>query len=143
MAANTSPRFTGRGDFQGSVTVTAANTSKDLTSGALNLVYTAPTDGGYVDGVIAMPLGSNVATVARLFLNNGSTTNTATNNMMIGQENLPATTNSETTALFKIWIPIPRNLQDIVAGHRLYVLLGTAVIGGWAFSASAQKWATA
>lgn len=139
MAANTAPRYSGMSDFQGSITVTAANTSKDLTSGTINLLYTSPTDGALVDGVLAMPLGTNVATVARVFLNNGGATATADNQAMIAQATLPATTNSEVAALLPIWIPIPRRYQDVKATHRLYVLLGTAVAAGWEFSAAASK----
>ncbi|MGL5936365.1 MAG: hypothetical protein ACRCZI_12190, partial [Cetobacterium sp.] len=139
MAANNAPRYTGMSDFQGSITVTAANTSKDLTSGTINLLYTAPTDGALVTGVLAMPLGTNVATVARLFLNNGGATGTADNQVMVHQVSLPATTNSETAALLPVWIPIPRQFQDIKATHRLYVLLGTTVTAGWEFAAAASK----
>lgn len=139
MATNKQPRFASAGDFQGSVTVTVANTTKDGTGGAPALLYTAPADGGLVEGIAAMPLGTNVASVARVFLNNGATLATATNNMMIQQVSLPATTNSETGALLPMWIPIPRPFQDMVAGHRLYVTIGTSVAAGWAFSAAAQK----
>src|ERR1043165_3486191 len=99
MAVNHDPRFTGISDFQGSVTITTANTTKNGTGGSPDLIYTAPTDGSLVTGVIAMPLGTNATSVARLFLNNGSTLATATNNLMVAQVSLPATTNSETAAI--------------------------------------------
>jgi len=143
MAVNTAPRFTGTADFQGSKTIVTANTTKDGTGGAPDLIYTAPADGGLVEGVVCMPLGTNTASVARLFLNNGLTLATASNNMMIGQISLPATTNSEVAALLALWIPIPRAMQDMVATHRLYVTIGTTVAAGWAFSASCQKFAAA
>lgn len=136
MAYNTNPRFTGIADFQGSVTVTTANTTKDATSGSPALLYTAPTDGSLVAGVIAQPNGTNTASVARLFLNNGSTPNTATNNIMVAQVSLPATTNSEVAAIPTIWIPIPRAFQDMKATHRLYVTIGTTVAAGWQFAAA-------
>lgn len=138
MAVNHDPRYTGIADFQGSVTVTTANTTKDATSGSPALLYTAPTDGALVSGVIAMPIGSNTASVARLFLNNGSTPNTATNNQMIAQVSLPATTNSEVAAIPTLWIPIPRGFQDMKATHRLYITIGTTVAAGWMFAAASS-----
>jgi hypothetical protein len=75
-----------------------------------------------------MPLGTNVATVLRLFLNNGATTATASNNSMIDQIGIPATTNTEVAALtpyaFPLTIPIP-------AGYRLYVTCATVVAAGF------------
>lgn len=142
MAANTSPRFTGRGDPQWTTTaVLAANTTKDMTSGTIYLIYTAPTDGGIVDSIIAQPLGTNVATVLRLWLNNGSTTATAGNNSYVGQWTLPATTNSETAAIVSIILPLPRFLQDVPSTYRLYATVGTAVASGWQLTANAARFA--
>ena len=142
MAANTTPRFTGAANPQWTITpVLAANTTKDLSAGTSYLIYTAPTDGGYVDSVSAQPLGTNVATVLRLWLNNGSTTATAANNAYIGQWTLPATTNSEVAALTSMVLPLPRFLQDVPAGYRLYATVGTVVAAGWQLTANAAKWA--
>jgi hypothetical protein len=122
--------------------VTAANTDKTLVTGAAALIYTAPTDGALVTGILAMPLGTNVASVARLFLNNGGVLTTASNNAMISQISLPATTNTEVAALTPLWIPIPRLMQDLKATYRLYITIGTAVAAGWQFTAAASRWAT-
>lgn len=134
------PRFTAEADSQWAAAITAANTAKDMASGTVNLIYTAPTGGALVTGVLAMPLGTNVASVARLFLNNGGATTTPANNILIGQLSLPATTNTETGALPALIIPVPKGFQDIAATHRLYVLLGTAVAAGWQFGAMASAW---
>ena len=141
MTVNHDPRFTGVADFQGSVTVTAANTTKDGSGGSPALLYTAPADGALVQGVIAQPNGTNVASVARLFLNNGSTLATPANTIMIAQVSLPATTNSEVAAIPTVWIPIPRAFQDVKAGHKLYVTIGTTVAAGWQFAAAASGFA--
>lgn len=134
------PRFTALPDMQIGVTITAANTAKDCASGTVNLIYTSPTGGSWLSGVMAMPLGTNTASVARLFLNNGSATTTATNNCLISQVSLPATTNTEVAGLSPLMLPIPRALQDMTVGYRLYVLLGTAVSAGWQFTPMASKW---
>ena len=48
MAANTAPIYSRLADFQFVVAALAANTTKDLTSGTIYLVFTADaTNGGY------------------------------------------------------------------------------------------------
>jgi hypothetical protein len=130
MPANTAPIFSEVPAVAWG-TVTAANTAKDGT-GTLATIFTAGVEGSYVQKVIAQPLGTNVASVARIFLNNGLTNGTAANNTMIGQIGLAATTNTEIAALtgaeLNLNIAIP-------AGHRIMVALGTAVSAGWAFTA--------
>lgn len=131
MATNTDPIFTGTPDNQWSATITAANTAKDGT-GTVNLLYTAGVDGGFVGMIGAKPKGTNVASVARFFLNNGSDPTVAANNMMLGEMTLPATTLSEVAALIELGYPVFRNIK---ASHRIYVTLGTAVAAGWQFNA--------
>lgn len=144
MPANTRPRFTGLADPQFlNVAGTAANTTKDLTSGTTYLVYTSPTDGGLIDFIRLTPLGTNVATVCRVWLNNGSATTTATNNVMIDQRSLPATTNTETAAIAIFDIPLRGLLGDIKAGYRVYLTFGTAVAAGYAVMVASSKWASA
>ena len=72
MPANTSPIYTRVGDIQGGVTLTTA--SADYTGqGVLNsIVYQAdPTNGGYIQRLRFKALGTNVATVARIYVNEG------------------------------------------------------------------------
>ena len=144
MAANISPRFSGKAHIEASTVVTAANTAKDGT-GTVNTIYTATTDGGLVRGVWAHPQGTNVATVCRLFFNNGGTNATATNNIPGPTYSLPATTLSETanTAMSPIFIAFPGALADIPATWKINVVLGTAVAAGWQFMVSGPNWSTA
>ena len=112
--------------------VTAANIAKDGT-GTVNTVFTAEaTSGSYVQKLIVRPLGTNVASVLRVFLNNGLTNVTATNNVLIGEVGLPATTVSEVAALAGLEVPL--NIP-IPPGFKINVTLGTAVIGGYAVTA--------
>jgi len=72
MPANTSPIYTKVGDIQGGITLTTA--AADYTGqGVANVVlYQADADnGGYVQRVRFKALGTNVATVARFYVNSG------------------------------------------------------------------------
>ena len=142
MTTNYQPRFTGVGDSTIGVALTTGNTTKDGTAGT-TLLYTAPTDGALVTGFMAMPLGTNVASVLRIFLNNGSTNGTAANNCMVAQVSLPATTNSEVAALAPVWVPLPRQFQDVKATYGFYGVVGTTVAAGWMVTPAASKFATA
>lgn len=137
MPANTNPIFILIADNQWPANMTAANTAKDGT-GTVSTIFTADaTNGGYVNKVIVMPLGTNVATVVRIFMNNGSTNATAANNTMIAQVTISATTNTETAALPAIEIPI--NLA-LAPGYKLNAVLGTAISAGVAVSAHGGKY---
>ena len=64
------------------------------------LVHTADaTNGSIVYGIIFKAIGTNTASVARIFQNNGSSNGTATNNNFIGELSLPATTTTNTAAV--------------------------------------------
>ena len=137
MAANTQPIFTASADTQWSVSATTANTTKDLSSGTSYLIFTAGPDGGYVQRMRFRPLGTNVATVARIFINNGSSTTVATNNALWDEISLAATTLSETSALSTYEIPLNFALP---AGYKLYATLGTAVAAGYTITCIGGKY---
>lgn len=132
MPANTTPIFTRLGDIQWAVSaVTAANTTTDLTSGTIYLVFTADsTNGGYVQRIRFRTLGTNSnATVARIWINNGSTTATAANNILWDELTLPATTVSQTAAQPNYELPLNFALP---VSYRIYVTVGTApTSAGW------------
>ncbi|HKQ24081.1 MAG TPA: hypothetical protein VJT81_06530 [Burkholderiales bacterium] len=117
---------------------TAANTALDGT-GTTALIATAPavTGGGaLVERVRCMHLGTNVATVARVFLNNGSTPGTAGNNALIAEKTIAANTLSQVAESISYDIVI----NQVLKGHattpeRLYVSIGTAVAAGIKFTA--------
>lgn len=137
MPANTSPIFPRTPDIQWSGAVTAANTAKDGTGTVLTVFTADATEGGTLDRIVAKALGTNVATVARFFVNNGSTNATAANNSLIGELSLPAITNSETAAQSDFTLPLRLNLP---AGYSVNVVLGTAVASGWQFTAFGGKY---
>lgn len=134
---NTQPIFTASGDTQWAVSAVTANTTKDLTLGTNYLVFSASSNGGYVQRLRFRALGTNVATVARVFINNGSTNATQVNNVLWDEVSLPATTVSETSALATYEVPLNFALPD---GYRLYVTLGTGVAAGYSITCIGGKY---
>ena len=134
---NTLPIYTASADTQWIGGVTVANTTKDLTSGTAYLVFTASSNGGYVQRIRFRPQGSNAVTVARVFINNGGVTGTTANNILWDEITLPATSNSETSALPTYELPLNFALP---AGYRIFVTLGTVVLGGYSVTVIGGKY---
>lgn len=128
--SNNQPIFSKVGDIQWSGTsVSGANTTKDLTTGTTYSVFLAdPTSGGYVQRIRFKSLGTNQATVARVWLNNGSTTSSPENNALFDEVSLSATTNSETSALSTTELPLNFALPP---GYKIYVTLGVTASAGY------------
>lgn len=129
MAANTAPIYSKQGVIQWAITVLAANTTTDLTAGTSYLVWTADaTEGGKLERIRIRQLGTNVVTVMRIWINNGSTTATAANNSLLTEVTCPATTVTQVAAQIEIDVPLGLALPP---GYRIYVTLGTAVAAGF------------
>lgn len=135
MPANTTPIFPLTQKVSWG-TLTAANTAKDGT-GTVVTVFTAGANGSRLDQVKVRALGTNVATVLRFFVNNGSANTTATNNSLIHEVTIPATTLSEVAALSDTDVTITKNTTEtavpipyLPAGYKLNVTIGTAVSAG-------------
>jgi hypothetical protein len=140
MAANTAPIYTRQGDVHwpnSAVAVTAANTAKDGTGTIATAFVADATEGGFVQSVRFRAAGTNVATVARLFINNGSATTSAQNNVLRDEITLAATTLSEVAALATYELPLGIALPP---GYRLTVTLGTAVAAGYYISTIGGKY---
>jgi hypothetical protein len=126
MAANINPIFPKNGKVSWA-TIATANTAKDGT-GTVGTIFTADaTNGSRIDTVKVRSLGTNVATVLRIFINNGSTNATAGNNSLYMEQTISATTLSEVAAQTDIEIPV-----DIVlpAGYKINITIGTTVAAG-------------
>lgn len=110
-----------------------ANTTTDLTAGTnYNSGFTAnATNGSRVDFIRVRALGTNVVTVIRVWLNNGATTATATNNTQFFERSLAATTVSQTAEQPDVILPINVSLN---AGYKIYYTFGTAVAAGYSIS---------
>ncbi len=130
MTANTAPIFP-LSPKVGHATLTAvdATAAKNhdgtgVLGTSIFAVYTAGENGGRVDDLIVVPLGSTVATVLRVLLNNGSANTTATNNTLIAEKSIPLATLSETSELQQTPVPVNRAIPP---GYKVLVCLGTAV----------------
>lgn len=136
MAINNSPPFVNRPILGPPVLLTAANTTKDGTTltVAANLIHTAGPDGSYIETIMCRALGTNVASLLRVFYVTTGTGDptVAANNGLLVEWNMPVTTTSETTAIQPIDIPVFKGLP---AGCRLFATLATAVAAGWEVTA--------
>jgi hypothetical protein len=141
MAQNTSPIFplvpdvawiSGAAANAATPGVTA-NTTKDLTAGTIyGPLITAGTNGTRLDFIKVRALGTNVATVIRIWINNGSATGTAANNSLYLERTLSATTVSELAEQPDIILPLNISLPN---GYRVYATFGTAVAAGFHLTA--------
>jgi hypothetical protein len=134
---NTQPIYTASADTQWVGGALTANTTKDLSSGTSYLAFTASDRGGYVQRIRLRPLGTNVASLARIFINNGGITGTASNNILWDEITLPATTVSETSALPTYELPLNFALP---AGYQIYVTIATGVAAGFAITVIGGKY---
>lgn len=140
MAANNQTVFTKKGNLtaDGSTTTTTAVTTAtgDYTGASANhqLIHTAGADGSYVKRIHCVALGTNTASVLRIYLNNGSANTTAGNNQFLGQVSLPATTAINTAATAEVDYPLE---MMIPPGFRIYAGVGTTVAAGWRVTAVA------
>lgn len=118
-------------------TISTANTAKDG-SGAVVTIFEAGTEGARVDTIKIKGLGTNVATVLRGFLNNGGANSTPTNNSLLFEKTIPATTLSEVAETQEIEIKFDgEDKAQLVLppNYKLNVTLGTAVAAGLAVTA--------
>ncbi len=113
-------------------TITTANTAKDGT-GTVVPVYTntSGSDSNFL-GVYVSYTGTTVQTVLRLFINNGLTNATATNNAFLKSITVAPNTLSETTAANDFFVPI--NIT-IPPGYIINATIGTTVATALALTA--------
>ena len=137
MAANSLPMFSRVPDIQWTGNNTAANTAKDGTGTVLTLFTADATNGGFVHRIAAKPAGTNVASVLRIFINNGSTNATAGNNSFVMEVDLPATTLSEAATMSVVERAVNIALPP---GYKLIATMGTAVAAGWTATAYGGKY---
>lgn len=130
MAANTAPIFSATGDIQWSLTpLVSANTLYDGTGANSVIVATAGASGSFLQRIRFKASGSATATVARIFINNGSDTGSAVNNVLFDEITLAATTATNTAATATYELPLNFALP---AGYKIIATVGTAQpTGGW------------
>lgn len=133
MAQNTQPIFTKTPKINwGTSKITTANTAKDGTGTVLTVFTADATNGSYLSSISFRAAGTNIATVARIFINNGSDPTTASNNILYNEITLSATTLSEVTATTNYVLPMNIALPS---GYVINVTIGTTVAAGYYVSA--------
>jgi hypothetical protein len=139
MPSNTTPIFSKAGDIQWNDSpIVTANTTTDLTAGTSYLIFTADaTNGGYIQKLRIRALGTNIGTVMRVWINNGSTIATASNNTLYDEISLASSTASQTTALSVYELPLNFALP---LGYTIYVTIGTTIVAGYDVTAIAGKY---
>jgi hypothetical protein len=131
MPANNNPIFSKRGAIQWApAALITANIAKDGT-GTVATVFTAGVEGNFLQRLVARSTGTNIATVLRVFINNGLTNATPANNILIAELTLPSTTLSEIAAQSSFEIALNFALP---AGFKINCSLGTAVAAGYALT---------
>jgi hypothetical protein len=135
MVANINPIYVKGAKQAWSSVITAADTTQTGITGAnyfadsvTGFALVAGADGIWLPGVRFKSRGTNVASLARVFINNGSAETSASNNLFFEEIVLPATTLSQAAAQQPVFMPIN---MIIPSGHRLFWTLATAVAGGW------------
>ena len=129
MPANTEPIFAATPNVGFSAAaVTAANTNLDGT-GTVQTIFTAGLNGAKVNKISFRAAGTNVQTVARIFLNNGGATSTASNNVLYREVTLAASSASSNSAMAQYDLVFDN--FNLPAGYTLTLSIGTAVAAGW------------
>lgn len=137
MAASTSPIFFAAvhnefphadGDGGAAGALKTQNTNVDG-SGTLLTLFTGAANGSGVLYVVMRPAGTNIATVARFFMYDG------TNTQLLDEMTLNSTTAASAAALQPyVWTP-PRGIVTLQNAHKLKMTLGTTVSAGYFCSA--------
>lgn len=128
MTANNLPIYSRVADIQWGAALTAANAAMDGTGTVVTAFTADATNGGFVQRLRLRALGTNVQTVARVFINNGSTNAVAANNTLFDEISLPPTTANTSLATATWEVPLGFALPP---GYKINITLGTTVAAGW------------
>lgn len=139
MAANTIPIYSKAGQVEWQpALVQTANTATNGT-GTVATLFTAGADGARVDRIRSKAAGTNVATVLRIFINNGGDNATAGNNILYAEKTIAATTASAAAALLTNELPDTTDTTAfpivLPAGYKILATIGTTVAAGLYLSA--------
>ena len=132
MPANTSPIFSIVGDVQWTTTaMTAVNTGHISTSATTNsyLVFSAGTNGSYVQKIRfrhLTPNSNTSATVARVWINNGTSIANFSASTLWDEVTIAAHTVAQNSASINYELPLGFALNP---GYAIYVTLGVGPAG--------------
>jgi hypothetical protein len=131
MAANTTANFPVTPKIGVGSIIATANTALDGT-GTVATLFTAGSNGSKVDYILIKHTGTSVATLVRIFINNGGATSTASNNSLFMDQLIPAYTLSQVASQpneYTIGLDIA-----LPAGYKITATVGTTVAAGLVFS---------
>lgn len=132
MAGNNKPIFTASPNSNFTKTIKTQFTGTDLSTASVGtttwLIFSAGADGSYIQKIRFRALGTNIASVGRIWLCNTTSTPSATNAFLYDEVSLPATTASASAALTNAEMPMNIALP---ANWTVYVTLGTTVSAGF------------
>lgn len=128
MTMNTQPVFPLTPSIQWpTAALLTANTAKDGT-GVVSIIFTSDAvNGSRLDFVKLRPLGTNVVTVVRFFINNGLDPTVATNNSLYMERTMLATTISETSEQVDNVVPFGLSLPP---GYRVTATVSVTIAAG-------------
>jgi len=129
MPANTTPIWTLTPNIS-KANITAANTALDGTGATL--IWTAGANGAMINALTVKnttTFSTSAAATLRIWINNGATSGTASNNFLIREFTLGAVVGSNTGATLNYEFPLN---QQLPAAFRIYVAIATmAGSTGW------------
>lgn len=137
MPANTTPIFplTPKVSW-GKVTTANTNYDGTGTAGQKAVVFTAGSNGARIDQIRARALGTNITTALRIFVNNGSDDTVATNNTLVHEATVSATTASQVAALADNLLTVTVGADTVPAvlylpaGYKIIASVGTTITAG-------------
>jgi len=135
MAGNATPIFGRIGKIE-FAHITAAVTGGALS--AAGLIFTADTTNGSIVNEVRvkyLPGTSTVATAFRVWINNGGTLSTTTNNTLVTEITIPIITTSQTAGTTDFVIPLSRGGIVLPPSYRMYATIGTWSTGTFLVSA--------
>jgi len=137
MPANTTPIFplTPKVSF-GKVLTANTNYDGTGTAGQKAVIFTAGSNGARIDQIRARALGTNITTALRIFVNNGSDNTVATNNTLVQEATISATTASQVAALVDNLLTVTVGADTVPAvlylpaGYTIIASVGTTITSG-------------
>lgn len=123
MAANTQPIFALTPNVTVGNSLSTANTALDGT-GTVATIYTAGVNGSRLDYIKVKNTGTAVATVLRLFMNNGGVNSNVANNTLFYELSIAANTVTQTAASTDYMISLGISLPP---GYKILATIGTTV----------------
>lgn len=136
---NNNPIFTSGIDIKWTTStlssvVTGASSNAYNGTSATVLIFSAGVNGAFVQKLVGEAMGTNIASVLRVYINNGQTSATEANNVLYNQYSLPVTTQSNITATAHIEVPL---LLQLPPNYTIYAgIASTAnLASGWKITA--------